>query len=173
MTKAIEGQIGQEAADLLEILDHEKKDYENLLQHSLKKQKVLLSNDIEELASITTEEEELIQGIQQLENERLRLLNGIAVEFNIPVDELNLTKLAELTDPGLSDRFVVAGEQLKAILEEISSVNRTNSKLILDSLAFTTAILDVITQQDREKSTYKKRGQKERSRLPLVLDRRA
>lgn len=171
--KAEMDQVEREATDLLEILEHEKKDYGNLLQHSCKKQKVLLANDIEELASATQAEGRLIQEIQQMEEKRLWLLNSLAGDLQVSADELNLNKLAELVNPDLSDRFVAMGEELKALLEEISSINRVNSKLILDSLTFTSCILDVITQQDREKSTYKQKGEKQRRGVPLVVDRRA
>lgn len=162
-----------EAVDLLKVLEREKADYESLLRTSVKKQEIILSNDIEGLAVITEDEEGLIQGIQQRERERFWLLNGLAVDLGIPIDELNLVRLAELVDHNLSDRFLAIGKELKTLLEELASLNRVNSKLILDSLTFATCILDVLTQQDREKSTYKEKGQKERRGSPLVVDRRA
>ncbi|HAV43628.1 TPA: hypothetical protein DCX15_06415 [bacterium] len=157
---------------LLEIMERENQDYKVLFDYSLRKREALLSNDIEGLVSITTGEEKLIQEVQQAERERLELLNRLAVEFNIPASELNLKRLAELVTSDLSEQLVSIGDDLKTTIRELSFLNQVNSRLIGDTLAFTTHILEVITQEKREKSTYKERGQKERRKPPLVVDRR-
>jgi hypothetical protein len=59
------------------------------------------------------------------------------------------------------------------VVEELSGINRINSKLIYDSLAFTNTLLDAIKDGEREKGIYEQKGEKKEERRPILVDRRA
>ncbi|MDE7286480.1 MAG: flagellar protein FlgN, partial [Lachnospiraceae bacterium] len=74
--------------NLIEVLDLESQEYENLLELSMKKTPVIVAGNLEELAKITDEEQNVVSGINRLEQKRREVFSDIANVINKDVDTL-------------------------------------------------------------------------------------
>ncbi len=122
--------------NLIEVLDLESQEYENLLELSMKKTPVIVAGNLEELAKITDEEQNVVSGINRLEQKRREVFSDIANVINKDVDTLMLKDLVEMikSRPEEQQKLARVHDRLSTAVHEVKRVNGQNRILIQNAL---------------------------------------
>ena len=122
--------------ELIRILTAEEEKYRYLLELSKKKTPVIIEGDIEKLQKITDEEQEIVDQVANLENDRQSVMEDIANVLNKDVKSLKLSFLEEVLDkrPKEREELTKVHDRLKATIGELMVINSQNRELIRQSL---------------------------------------
>lgn len=135
-----------------------RKEYEQyclLFEKAEAKQKAILENDIDKLAELVGEEQTLLNEIDELEEERHKLLSELVPERESSEDIISFNELLDFMPEERKEMKELKADFL-LILEKIQKVNEENRVLIEDSLKLTDYSLQVIRQTVDKGSMYNK-----------------
>ncbi len=135
--------------ELMELLKEELKVCKNLLDITLKKTDLLVGGEVESLKKITEREEDLINRMGTLEENRQKLLDQWGIKKTIPLSKI-IYKIPEETHD--LEEVVL---ELTKVLEEIGIRNQLNSQLLKDSLEWIDFNVNLLTNT-KVPTTYKK-----------------
>ena len=115
--------------NLISVLEGEAAEYDRLLELSTRKTPVIVAGNLEELQRITDDEQEVVNRINRLDNERSDVMNR-------DVKTLKLATLVELLSqrPQESRRLAEVHDRLKSVTGSMQRVNEQNKELIAHSL---------------------------------------
>ncbi|MBR1440858.1 MAG: flagellar protein FlgN, partial [Lachnospiraceae bacterium] len=118
--------------NLEDILDRERKEYEDLLEVSLKKSSVIVKGDLEALNAITEEEQQAVVRINRLDKEREKIMNDVARVLNMDVKELKLSDLLQVLErrPQERQKFAASYDRVKRAVLRMKEVNEQNRQLV-------------------------------------------
>ena len=114
--------------ELLEILKEQLESLENIRQLTYEKTDIIIENKIDELETITSQEEKLINNMGNIEVKRLKLLNNWGLS-----PDMSLREVIDKASEG-KEELIEIKEKLLYISSEIKERNITNSELINDNL---------------------------------------
>lgn len=122
--------------ELIETLTEEELLYKELLPVAEEKTKIIIENNLEELQRITTIEQEFVDKIAVLENQRQKTISNIGIVMSQDVKNLTLTNLSAMlkNQPKEQEALNKLHDGLKDVLERIREVNVQNKSLIEQSL---------------------------------------
>ena len=122
--------------NLISVLEGEAAEYDKLLELSTRKTPVIVAGNLEELQRITDDEQEVVNRINRLDNERSEVMTDIANVMNRDVKTLKLATLVELLSqrPQESRRLAEVHDRLKSVTGSMQRVNEQNKELIAHSL---------------------------------------
>jgi flagellar biosynthesis/type III secretory pathway chaperone len=143
------------AQQLIELLEKHLKLHRSLLQLAYKKTEALKKGDMEALNNIIKEEQKHIAAINQIERERIRVVEAMVNAAGKSEHEWTLTTCIELAEK--SERSVLQRLQddLRTVVLELKHINQLNQQLTKQSLQFVNMMLDMIMPQPPEVN-YKK-----------------
>lgn len=157
---------------LIQILSVEKKLYTELKELAQNKQKTIISNDVEQLAIYLSEEQSLIDQIEDVEKERRQAVIGLCTDLDITEKELSFTKLREYLDPVSRKKLDQFKTSLLEILEELGEVNETNRVLIQEAMKINDFTIRILTQASAPiSSTYNRTGV-DQAKSQNIIDKR-
>jgi len=134
--------------------------YKNLLSYSREKNKNLVEKNLEEISIITQKEEKLVSKIKETEVRRVELLKEIAKETKLEFGNLNMTKVAELSDdPKIKKQIIETKDSLSDILEELRKINDMNTELIKQSLEIINQTIKMMGNTAANPQLYNKNKQ--------------
>jgi flagellar biosynthesis/type III secretory pathway chaperone len=138
------------AQQLIELLEKHLKLHKNLLQLARKKTEVLKKGDMEALNNIIKEEQKHIAAINQIERERIHVVEAMVNTVGKPEHERTLTTCIELA--GTFERSVLQRLQddLITVILELKHINQLNQQLTKQSLQFVNMMLNMIMPQPPE-----------------------
>ncbi|MCR5249155.1 MAG: flagellar protein FlgN [Lachnospiraceae bacterium] len=121
---------------IIEVLEKENAEYGKLIALSEEKTPVIIRGDLEKLNAITEKEQEIVGGIQQMEKQRIQIMNDIAEVTNRKGEELKLTDLITMMEkrPAEQKRLREIHDALKQTMDHIKRVNEQNRELLQSSL---------------------------------------
>lgn len=122
--------------------------YTELRDSAQKKQEALVKNQIKELDALVTREEMLIIEAGKLEVERNSLIEKIALELKIPIDEVNLSKLI-INKPIM----VKTQDELLTLVKDIQEIHSLNSELLKQAIMIVEFSLNLLTEQNEKTYT--------------------
>lgn len=125
--------------ELMEILKRELDILLRLKELTFNKTDIIINDQVEELEEIIKKEEELINIMANMEEERANLMDSWGVDINTPLSEV-IQKVPE----GKED-LIYIGEKLSKSLEEIQSRNNINSQLINENLQWLDFNMNILT----------------------------
>jgi flagellar biosynthesis/type III secretory pathway chaperone len=131
------------AKQLIELLEKHVKLHKGLLELAKKKTEVLKKGDIEALSEMMKEEQTYIAAINQVERERIRIVEAMVGKSN----ERTLTaciSLAEGTERTMLEKL---RDDLTAVISELKNINQLNQQLTQQSLQFVNVMLDMLMPQ--------------------------
>ena len=140
--------------DLIETVEAEKDRYEQIYALSEHKKQVIIAGDAEKLEEIVAQERKLDREINEIEQKRLELLNGIALQLDIPVDEVNITAISERVSPELSQRLKKFQEEFLGLLNKQMAFNEINKQLLETQLHYIEVFLESLATSDSVNNTY-------------------
>jgi hypothetical protein len=121
---------------LIDNLNKQIRSYEDLLQLARKKGKVLVDGQVHQLDKLLQAEQALILKTGRLEEERLRLLEDLAKEYNLAPQDMTLKGVC-LRLPGETRREATGlEEKLQGLLGKLREANHLNQQLIKQSLDY-------------------------------------
>lgn len=120
-----------EIAQLIEVLERSESIYQQLLPVFLKEKNAALQSDPEAFSAVVQEKEELLVRLQQIEQKRQLILNGISKTHNIAVDQLRLSILANRAiDDHQARRIMQLRASLNDLVQKTKRANEENRLLI-------------------------------------------
>jgi flagellar biosynthesis/type III secretory pathway chaperone len=134
------------AKQLIKLLEKHVKLHKGLLELANKKTEVLKKGDMEALSGIMKEEQKYIAAINQVERERIHVVEAMVSEK----DERTLTNcisLAEGTERAMLEKL---RDDLTAVISELKDINLLNQQLTQQSLQFVNVMLDMLMPQPLE-----------------------
>lgn len=145
---------GLDLKGLALVLEEELFLYRKLCDLSLRKKEAVLKDNVELLAKIIGEERTLIVEAERLESKRINEIAKIAQKLglneNIKLSDLKGFLREEEFSP-LEER----AKQLKAVLDELKSINETNRYLIESTLRYISYLIDSL-MNSLSRVTYSK-----------------
>jgi flagellar biosynthesis/type III secretory pathway chaperone len=116
------------------------------LELANEKTEVLKKGDMEALIGIMKQEQKYIAAINQIERERIHVVEAMVSESN----ERTLTTCIELAEE--SERSVLERlkDELSAVVSELKNINLLNQQLTQQSLQFVNMMLDMVMPQPQE-----------------------
>ncbi|MTI59257.1 MAG: flagellar protein FlgN [Firmicutes bacterium] len=135
-----------------------KKEYEQyciLLDKAQSKQQAIMENDIDKLAEIVSDEQEIIELIEELESKRHSFLNDFAAEEKTAGMGFSFVELMAFM-PEEKEEMQELKDDFLAVLDQLQQINEENKQLIEDSLKITEYSLQVIRQAVGRENVYSK-----------------
>lgn len=156
------------------ILERTRALHEALLSLAQHKREVVISGQIDRLNELLKEEEQLVDQLEKVEEERLACVRKIIPDVG-EEQPVTISQLLERMDA--HDRNVIQ-EQMKALLhlvEQLKLANEQNQELVQESLNFTQHTLNVLTANPTEDYLYtpKQSAADANSRTSGLFDRKA
>jgi len=149
--------IKEPADKLYQILSEEYQVYGELKELANQKQEALIENELEELAEIVEAETELMDNVDKLEAARLELLEAIAGNLDISVDDLNFNELLSELSESRQAEYSELRDKLLELIEDLNALNEGNRQLLMEALKFNEfSMKAVIGSEDQQ--TYKNPG---------------
>lgn len=115
---------------LIDVLERSESVYQQLLPVFQKEKKATLGSEPEQLSSALAEKEELLAQMRILERQRLLLIHQISAAWNVPVDDLRLSGLADRTQGTQAARIRQLNISLRKLVQRIKRANEENRILI-------------------------------------------
>ncbi|MBA2871315.1 flagellar biosynthesis/type III secretory pathway chaperone [Anoxybacillus calidus] len=135
---------------LIELLEKHVKLHKGLLELANQKTEVLKKGDMEALSGIMKQEQKYIAAINQVERERMHVVEAMVNTAGKHEHERTLTTCIELVEE--SERSVLERlkDELSAVVSELKNINLLNQQLTQQSLQFVNMTLDMIMPQPQE-----------------------
>jgi flagellar biosynthesis/type III secretory pathway chaperone len=131
---------------LIKLLEKHVKLHKGLLELANKKTEVLKKGDMEALSGIMKEEQKYIAAINQVDRERIQVVEAMVSESN----ERTLTTCISQTEGTERAMLEKLRDDLIAVVSELKNINLLNQQLTQQSLQFVTVMLDTLMPQPPE-----------------------
>ncbi len=120
---------------LIDTLAEEQKVHERLLQAKREERIQLALADAPRLLKNTERISDLVDRARDLEKRRLALIRDAAMQLGITQEPVTVKDILEVIPPANRPELEVASRTLKNTLEQIREANRTNHRILQDSIA--------------------------------------
>lgn len=147
---------------LIKTLQKEYQKYKELKTTAEKKQRALIDNDVNVLMSTITEEQDLLQEIEELEENRNKDLEGIVKQNDINLEtdrQVSFNMVVELFSKEEKEQLKNIKEMLLGIFAELEDINEENKQLLEDSLIINRQSFNIIRETVKNSNTYSKPGE--------------
>jgi ABC-type phosphate transport system auxiliary subunit len=145
---------------LISQLEEEDQLYEELIQLLEEEKHIIIQNKRTQLTSNIQQQELLFNEINDVETQRVEMLNQFANSKNIPFEKLSLPRLVPMImHPQIRHKLQYLQKSLKNKTEEIKYLGELNRTLIQQAVAFIDLSLDLFSDvinsnQDKVYSPY-------------------
>jgi hypothetical protein len=131
-----------------------------LIRFAEQKRTLLIERKIDELNQLMTEEAKLVKQLEQVENERIQLIEKLLEEY----PSLNFNQFVEqLPDDLLKEKIIEQLHILRGLMTDLQTKNRVNEKLIEDSLGFVHHMVDQVIKSKQQHFNYQSPLDKQKS----------
>lgn len=122
-----------------------------LIRYAERKQTVLIERKVDELTELVKEESKLVKQLGQLEDERQQLVADVLEEH----PGLTFSQFAEqLPDEHIKQELHNQLTTLQMLLVELQAKNKTNEKLLEDSMSFVQHMITQVTKSKQQHFNY-------------------
>lgn len=144
---------------LIEVMEDSEKIYEQLLPVFQKEKKAAFSSQPDSFCEIVEEKEELLAHLSRLERRRQIILNQISAQWDIPLNELRLSILADRIQGGQSSRIRRLRTSLNELIRKVKKSNEENRRLIQHCLEIVQGTLGFFQHWVMPRDVYGASGQ--------------
>lgn len=120
---------------LIGLLEKSEAVYQLMLPVIEREKQAALLAQAERLTSASEEKEELLAQLQQLERKRQILIHQMAADFELPVEEIKLSTLADSSNQKQANRIKRLSASLNELVPEIKKANEENRAIIQHCLS--------------------------------------
>ncbi|MCH4827623.1 flagellar protein FlgN [Planococcus halocryophilus] len=122
-----------------------------LIRYAERKQTVLIERKVDELTELVKEEAKLVKQLGQLEDERQQLVADVLEEH----PGLTFSQFAEqIPDEDVKQDLHLQLKTLQTLLTELQAKNKTNEKLLEDSMSFVQHMITEVTKSKQQQYNY-------------------
>ncbi|MGD9249234.1 MAG: flagellar protein FlgN [Desulfobacteraceae bacterium] len=139
---------------LIEVLEKSESIYQQLLPVFQQEKKATLSSQPDRFSAIVEEKEALLAQLRQLDRQRHLILHQISKVWNIPVNDLRLSTVADKIEGPQSARIRDLRMSLKGLIQKIKRSNEENRLLIQHCLDIVQGTLGFFHQMVIPKDVY-------------------
>jgi ABC-type antimicrobial peptide transport system ATPase subunit len=122
-----------------------------LIRNAEQKRTVLIERKVDELNQLVKEETVLVKELEQVENERVQLVENLLEEH--PTLTFN-QYVEQLPDESLKEKIIAQLHTLRGLMMDLQTKNRVNEKLIEDSLGFVHHMVDQVIKSKQQHFNY-------------------
>ena len=159
---------------LLQVLDRECGLHDQLRTILRAEQQVLVNADAAGLEAKVREQEFLIEEIRRLEASRLGLMAHLSRQLGIPIDDLTLERVIELSEPEQASALQLVRDRLRSVVHDVRRMNELNRHLVENGLRFVEENIAVLFGVGEEGLFYRQpRKAKRPSEVRRLIDRKA
>ena len=144
---------------LEEVLKTEISVYKEMLALSKDKKDALIKNSIKDLDVIIAKEQAVLKRIEPIESKRQDITDKIAVEFNIPQEELCFSDIIDISKGEQHEGLVCLKAEMEEVISKLSGLNMLNKVLIDTHLKYSSFCMNVLTGYLNMLNTYSHSGQ--------------
>lgn len=134
--------------ELIAVLNKIVESYNVLLNLSKQKRAALVTVNVADIEKLTKEEEKIVTSIGKLEQIRKKITNQILSDLKVTEIEDSFMDMLALCDKKNSDQLIKVHNELKNVLKEVSSSNKTNETLITQALSVVNYNINVASQAE-------------------------
>lgn len=134
--------------ELIAVLNKIVESYNVLLNLSKQKRAALVAVNVADIEKLTKEEEKIVTSIGKLEQIRKKITNQILSDLKVTEIEDSFMDMLALCDKKNSDQLIKVHNELKNVLKEVSSSNKTNETLITQALSVVNYNINVASQAE-------------------------
>lgn len=125
-----------------------------LIRYAERKQTVLIERKVDELTELVKEEAKLVKQLSQLEDERQLLVADVLEEH----PGLTFSQFAEqIPDEHVRQELHLQLKTLQMLLTELQAKNKSNEKILEDSMSFVQHMITQVTKSKQQQSTTNRR----------------
>ncbi|MEN6314953.1 MAG: flagellar protein FlgN [Clostridiaceae bacterium] len=139
---------------LIDTLKKETDLYEGIQKLSKNKTDAIVEGKVSELESITSLEQSMILKLGKLEEEREKLVEQIALQLNVKASDITITNLKERFSGEQAEKLNGCHNTLSKLVNELSTANELNSKLIRNSLDYIDFSINLLTDAGSTGNNY-------------------
>ena len=132
--------------ELIAVLNKIVESYNVLLNLSKQKRAALVAVNVADIEKLTKEEEKIVTSIGKLEQIRKKITNQILSDLKVTEIEDSFMDMLALCDKKNADQLIKVHNELKNVLKEVSSSNKTNETLITQALSVVNYNINVASQ---------------------------
>lgn len=147
--------------DLVETLNNEVRQY-HILINTLIEQRIFFSKgDITSFEEINKRQGTIVLKIKTLEEARKSIISQLSHNFNIPKDELTITRLATIIYEPYNEYLLALSNDIVTIIKNLESIRESNAYLIQHALHYINGVLRIFASPDTRNLKYTNNGQLE------------
>ena len=122
-----------------------------LIAYAEQKRTVLIERKVDELNQLVTDEAKLLQQLEQLENERVRLVGSVMQQHpSLSFNEF----IEQLSDEATKNNIQLQMKTLQQLMVELQAKNKVNERLLKDSMSFVHHMIDQVTKTKKQTYNY-------------------
>ena len=134
----------QTLADLCTLLQEQKEVLGNMLKLAKEERQIIIDGESDKLEGVIRLELKELNKLGAIEKKRLALHKVIAVEIDLPDDDITVTKIAEKAQPDERSALKKLQTELMPIIEEHTAVNAENRELIKSHIEYSESMLELM-----------------------------
>ena len=139
---------------LIEVLEKSESIYQQLLPVFQQEKRATLSSEPDRFSAIVEEKEALLAQLRQLDRQRHLILHQISAVWNIPVNDLRLSTVADKLEGSQSAQIRELRLSLNELVKKIKRSNEENRLLIQHCLDIVQGTLGFFHQMVMPKDVY-------------------
>ena len=120
----------------------------DMLNLSLEKRRIIMNCETEKLESIVRLELRELSKLGAIEKKRASLHKALAIEFNLPDNDITVTAIAERASQEERETITKLQTELTALIEQHTDINTENRELIKAHLEYTEAMLEMMVDAE-------------------------
>lgn len=156
-------------AGLQEILNQEIGIYRQLLALARKKGEAIVGKKMEEVNEAQLTEQKLVEQVAELEQKRQQSVKVLCRQHGIEIQDGYVSELTRHIGAD-GEKIKEAAGQLRAIIEEMQTINENNMKLIQQNIEIIEGALKSVKIKSESKSAYDTKGN--RSSASMLFDKK-
>lgn len=158
-------------SELIAVLEEQVSEYEKLISASTEKKQAIINNDIDGVKAGTGAEQAHVGKIQRLERKRAGIMKDIATVLNEKLTNITIIGVAETMKSSPDGKTLTdLAHQLRALADELKTLNNSNSALIENALAYIDFSVNVMRSTYELSAGYGQNGELVRMDGGTLLD---
>jgi len=148
----------QDACKLTEKLQEMAVLYGRFHELLAQEQVYLVNNNTRELAEVVKEKERIAEKVQSAEDERLALLDSIAVTMKADRRRIKVDDIASLLEKKDAADLLDARNALRTALAQVKALNEINNQLLNDSMQYVRSAFEIVAGKKDQRQGYGNNG---------------
>jgi len=135
--------------NLTKIMDQEIQNFKQLLKYEKLKNSVIINHEIEKLKKLSSDEEEILDKVVELEKEREIVVKELYKKYHVKEKKVLSSLLKVLPDDdNTKDDLKEKKNELVRNIKDLKRINEINNKLMKDSIKFFNYAVNSIQELD-------------------------